>query len=976
MIKQLKYLAFISILAFFSFSCSDKIITNILPISNFDNLYKNDTINSNKDEYSVYQRASLNNCKECFDKEYMDKNVAKVKTNNEFFKEFFDTNFVNRNKIELNNITKFIQNVQFLSNNTGFVSIAHNGDSSFNKLFDLPFNDHKGGTDIFSFEKNKNTDRIEFSALPSSINSIFWDSHPWSMQDSNCNLVLVWSSDKDNPFTEVKNIKNKTIKAGNTDLYYSFYVDKKWSEVRQLDTTGLLNSPKNEFSPFIICNVAPKLFYSSNVAGSDYDLYVADLDIDYQNQIVKLINDPIMLNKGKDTSYYSSFINSEYDEKFPYVKLPLNDKSKTQTLLFSSNRNNTPKPFDKFGDTIIVNKGGFDIYSLNFDLDCKPREIPKPKIVEVIKPQQKEITYKLKLIDNENKNREILKPIIILKNKTNNTLTKFNESQIEVKLDPNSEYEIYAGSDYQIEKCGDLFDNNILNYNAFKITENKPTINIRKELKDYDSIISPRKIVKYDTIKTKEIVPVDGLNQFSDLNKNNIEEIKSSNNHLIVNSQKATIEKTIVITEIKPLDIMIPSFKSKNENILVQTKVIEIETKFTFKQEESKNSKQTKIKEKLVNAVEITKLQITKNEWYEGKDTITKQRTLVFYDTIPQYDTTKIKIESANSRTKLTMLGNIITDNLNEIATIYKNQYKNVINDTLYLIPETYKMPSCEYTFDSDKVEFYKNVPYFQTAFWEVNASDNLKRHKQELQKDGRLGKATCIDLNYSNTRFGYGRTGIIEDGKRINRDTITKNYEDYAIEVDKNLKRMADTITKQFMNNLYIFRKVNRKAKLFITMEAYSDKRGAAVCDYFGPDVKFNNLIFKSDLTIPQLIDVKKEYVNNKFSLGADNENLSLLRAYFGFKELLNILMKNKEFSELYKIGKVYDPTNTYDTSEEILKKIEECDIIFATYGKGIDPTDAKSNVTDYDKVRRLNLKIEILEYENGTISTNSCCR
>lgn len=958
----------ISIILIFTESCSNRKVTKILPVANFDRGLSNDTINSSSDEYSVYQRPSLDSCRDCYNKEYTDKKIQKVKSNRDFFYDMFDSTYVSRNKKELDYITKHIQNVQFLSNKTGFVSIAHNGDSTFNRLFDLPFNKSEGGTDLFSFEYNSANQKIEFDVLPKPINSIFWDSHPAAMQDSNCNLVIVWSSDRDAPFTEIKNIKGQNIKSGHTDLYYAFYKDKKWSEAKILDTSGVINTPKNEISPYLICNVAPKLFYSSNSAGNNYDIYMAELNINFDNAEVTIREQPILLNKGRDTSIITKFINTEFDEKFPYIKLPLNERN-TQTILFSSNRSQTPVSINQFGDTLIVNKGGFDIYSMAVDFECKAPAPPPPPPPPIVKVET--IKYKLNLIDKLNPKREILEPTIRVKNITTNKETIYNLSNIEIELDPNSEYQIMAGSNYELNTCEDLQNNNIQYYNAKKEIEIKPTITTRREIVKYDSIIAPGKIVKFDTIRTKELVPVDGLSQLNNLPKSK-EIIEPKNNHQIVNSQVATIEKNTVIEGIKPVDTMVPSYLAEpNKNISIESFKKSKKNVFTFKDEKI-NSINKKVK--LVNAVEVTKLTITKREWFEGKDTITKDRVIIQYDTTHKTESSIIKINGANSRTQLTMLTNIKTDTLNQNAIIGRNIYKNQLNDTLYLIPVEYSMPECNFSFDSDKIEYYKNVPYFQTAFWEVNTSENLRRHKQELQKEGRLKNAPCIDLHHKNSRFGYGR--IFEQyGKKITREEVTKNYEEYAIEVDKNLKRMADTITKQFMGNLYIFKKVNRKAKLFITMEAFSDKRGAGVCEYIGPDVSFNNLSFNynTSLEIPTLIKIEKEAVKNKSSLGTDNENLSKLRAYYGFKELLNILMKNKEFRELYRSGRVYDPTNNM-SEYDIYKQIENCDIIFTTYGKGIDPTD-KNYVTEYDKVRRLNLKIDILEYENGKVSTNSCC-
>lgn len=988
---NLSFNIFLLILTTIFISCSDQKITQILPYNNFDNIFINDSLNTLNDEFSTFQIPSFNNCRDCYNKEFSDIKISKVKTNNDFFGELYDSNFVKRNKNELNNLSKFIQSIQYLNNNSGVISLSHNGDSLFNSMYGLPFNNSKGGTDIFSFEKNSVSNKIELNLLDE-INSIYWDSHPWVFQDSNCNILLVFSSDRNEPFNKVIDLNNKVIKTGNTDLYYSFFIDGIWGDVKSLDTSGILNTPFNEISPSIVCNTAPKLFYSSNNSKKDYNVFMVDLDINFGNKSLKLINNPIVLGKNIETqkeigrNEENKFINTNSDEKFPYVKLPLG-KNK-QTLLVSSNRQQKNNAINTIGDTVEINKGNFDIYAFNFDMDCKPREIKKTIVTEpkIIIPQKFEIKYKFNLIDNSNPQNKILEPIIKIKNITKNTEEIIYSDTLDINLEPNTEYEIFGGSLYEIRECSDLINNNISHYNYKKISEIKPIINYRKEFINYDSIINITKKIKIDTIVQVKTIAIDEINEYNKININ----IINSKSENIVNSQNAELIVEKKIQNVNYLNKKISKIINENNNINDEIKIINnklihnknnsyfAKTKLNFtKNNKNVNKQKQNRSEQLFDAVEVKYLEVSQNIWYEGKDTITKQKIITYNDTIPQFDTSVVKILSANAKTNLTKFANIKTNNNNECAFIDQNKFINIIYDTLILDPQTYNLPSCEYVTNFDKLQdFNQSVPYFQTAFWEVNTSQNLKRHKKELQKDEKLGRANCIDLNYANTRFGYGRKGVIVDKKIVNRDSIQKNYEDYSTIVDKNLQLMADTILYDYIANLDKFKKANKKIKLIINLEAFSDIRDADACDYYGQTVFINNLKYELDKINDKPSRIELETINlpDGINLGKKNENLSNLRAYFGLKELLNVLMKNKSFKEMYKTNKIYDPTTTIDDSK-LFELLENSDIIFNTYGKGIETNKENSNILKYDLDRRLNLKIELIEYYNGYISKNKCC-
>src|SRR5690606_17820924 len=74
-----------------------------------------------------------------------------------------------------------------------------------------------------------------------------------------------------------------------------------------------------------------------------------------------------------------------------------------------------------------------------------------------------------------------------------------------------------------------------------------------------------------------------------------------------------------------------------------------------------------------------------------------------------------------------------------------------VINDTIYVHPNYYTPPPCEWEYVRDVQEYDRNVPYFQTAFWEVNTSTNYQRHRRELASR-EYDDAQFIELHPGNT--------------------------------------------------------------------------------------------------------------------------------------------------------------------------------------------------------------------------------
>jgi len=95
----------------------------------------------------------------------------------------------------------FIQNnteaVSFINQTDGFFSVSHMPDfisaRNMNLSLSLPLDESGfGGSDIYEFKLEDGEYKI--THLGKSANSIFWDSHPFAIKDTNCNVLLLWSS--------------------------------------------------------------------------------------------------------------------------------------------------------------------------------------------------------------------------------------------------------------------------------------------------------------------------------------------------------------------------------------------------------------------------------------------------------------------------------------------------------------------------------------------------------------------------------------------------------------------------------------------------------------------------------------------------------------------------------------------------------------------------------------------------------------
>lgn len=388
-----------------------------------------------------------------------------------------------------------------------------------------------------------------------------------------------------------------------------------------------------------------------------------------------------------------------------------------------------------------------------------------------------------------------------------------------------------------------------------------------------------------------------------------------------------------------------------------------------------------------------------------------------------------------------------LTDGYGKIP-LRKIYSDTIINDTVFVTKGWIKKPPCPGKLNIEPT--HRSIAYFQTGFWEVNTSDNLKRDLARLHEgfevtpdkdifnpegkilrkrsdykafawetplfpikpgDGysySIADAQWIELHPNNLYWG-DRPGY--EGSLINRMKGRKErinqYIDYAKKVDENLKNLTDTIKLKYINLLDLHKEL--KPKLLIEIFAVSDQREVLrgwyigdVIQYRGSDYIESKNIFDTELVkiVPPDVDEKTKSLtkikactvefnsdgDNGSMLGIQQEktdlntNLSRLRAWFGYKEVLKRLTDSENFNRYLKEGKVALPDNDV--------KYEDADIIVITRGKREDgdvknpkyPYPDANNPSgngyyDYDKIRRIEIQTRLILTQEGKTEDNYCC-
>ena len=252
-------------------------------------------------------------------------------------------------------------------------------------------------------------------------------------------------------------------------------------------------------------------------------------------------------------------------------------------------------------------------------------------------------------------------------------------------------------------------------------------------------------------------------------------------------------------------------------------------------------------------------------------------------------------------------------------------QTKFEFRDRIFITKVLHEKPPCQCAF-VNLTGIDKKVPYFQTAFWEVNTSKNLGSvidldklkftpgsHLDRLTKGFSISSSsgqetfdrsvTDFDVTRMGTRWGWLEPALFPKtstdnggytiangrwielhpnnqywGVRENMDARMKDlrvnsykqrvreYENFAAQVDKNLDVMAEIITKK---GIPIFKKLkevsgDNETKLIIEIIAISDEREVTRGWYIGDNpVQYNAGEISNNRFNQRLVDIKPPNVD-----------------------------------------------------------------------------------------------------------------
>lgn len=355
---------------------------------------------------------------------------------------------------------------------------------------------------------------------------------------------------------------------------------------------------------------------------------------------------------------------------------------------------------------------------------------------------------------------------------------------------------------------------------------------------------------------------------------------------------------------------------------------------------------------------------------YVGGQMRTARGPVVVYDTTYRWDTLYVPTTDRLAPTeRVRSFGN-----LNLPA---ESRDDVTIRDTVWVYPHYYEAPPCEWLYSRSLVDEYeKNVPYFQTTFWEVNTTSNYREHRSALSSrkwvDGGF-----IELHPNNQYFGVG-TG----GKRSVR---IQEYDRFARVVDRNLSRMASEIMDQIIPEFLEFdeKSPGSNNRLVIQILAFSDIRpiqrgyylgGGSVAYLAGSYDAAGGALRLYDVSIPPGASL----------VSANNDTLSKLRVYYGYRELLRRLERYPLWKRLVDDGTLILPWPEV-TENEYRSRMEKGRILVVMEGRNVDASidpsvrdygERKNDFYELDNIRRVDVLINRLEYRNGRLIQSPCCR
>jgi len=812
-------------------------------------------------------------------------------------------------------------------------------DKRTSRFFELSGADIKGGSDLF--EKIHRNFQTDFDSIRNidELNSTAWDSHPTVAVDSATGIeMIVYSSDRIDtnggfsaPYENALYSFNGIQRKGNADLYVAFRTigSNAWSKpvnLALIQGKKEINTPFNEYSPFLYClDGTPHLLYSSNRAGN-YDLYYALMDIDFYAIKNSLAMDQlraedlqatIVVEEMLPLGNTSNDISSQHDELFPFVRYQApNTTSKTirQSLFYSSDRYGKDNPElakkEQLGKLDIYRTEATFFCGIEPPKPCPPCEPCDPAYPCAKPPKPCAITYNLTVIDNASNDTTVKDAMLQVRSDyAGNIERKGNTYSIHIPADSMMNrpdgivFTSFGHSSFDRKPCQDR-NPVITNYNGMVISRSIASIKDKSRKEQYDSLVQDKPVKAQRVARLFDTITVEQF-ESRQLRKKLNERME------ILDNKKLRIGRDTMTF----VDSMPPLRKSV----------------FT--------------------------------------------KSVAYKDTTYSYDTSFVASSVQHIASSLTRY-----EPLRIPRTMVKAEDScsvRIVNDTIRLYAQYGQSPCC-LTVDSVIVfGAQRNVPYFQTAFWEVNTSKGYAEHMQRL-RDGDLKEASWIELNYRNKYWGNRGEIDRSDLMAMRR----ADYREKAKIIDRNIQNMVDS-TSDLLKKFWKIYEKNDTAKVIITMTAYSDIRPIGNGTYISDnDVKYVSSAFDTvnyQFSNAQSIDIK----SGASLKGEDNDTLSKLRAYYGYQAVMNELAKDSLFSVLKSKGMVITPTDGFNANQYD-EKIKKARVIVLAEGKYVDTSvipevsgykRSENSYYDLDSVRRVDVSVRLINLRPDLYAFPDCC-
>lgn len=303
-----------------------------------------------------------------------------------------------------------------------------------------------------------------------------------------------------------------------------------------------------------------------------------------------------------------------------------------------------------------------------------------------------------------------------------------------------------------------------------------------------------------------------------------------------------------------------------------------------------------------------------------------------------------------------------------------------------------------------DSKTLYRSVSDYYDGYFSDPMFPVVKSDKQKYS----IANGRWIELHPNNMYWGVRPTY----SKQINKERITnlrekriKDYEDYANKADINLTSLVNVINEYFIPIMEQLKALDSKyssmtknMKLLVQINGVSDERPVKRGWYIGDeDIEYISAYYdprrvpspnmggftfnKVHIPTPNVNENRKSVsVPKRTHLGSKNRTLSDIRAWYGYKEIINRLKDKPNFKPYLSNNAVYLPEIGKGT------EVDNAEIIIFAKGFGHKniqatkpyPYEAKSGsgYYDYDDVRRIEVDVSFVNYDDGIVGKFDFCK